>query len=130
MFEFFMLPQVIALLQSIRPLTEKWGWVFPGTDKRKPAGSTTINAALRYATGHQYGHITSHDFRATASTWLHEAGFDHADIERQLAHHVGSKTSASYNHAVRLDARRQMMQWWADSLSALCAQAIHPRLKL
>lgn len=117
----------ILILKSIEPLTKKWGHVFPGADKRKPMGGTTINAALRYATGHSYGQITSHDFRATASTWLHEAGFNHDDIELQLAHMTGSKTSASYNHSMRLENRREIMEWWSSSLFALCEQAFKPR---
>lgn len=116
-----------ALLRSIEPLTRKWGHVFPGADKRKPMGSSTINAALRYATGHSYGQITSHDFRATASTWLHEAGFNHDVIELQLAHVSGNKTSASYNHSMRLVERRELMEWWSSSLLALCEDVFKPR---
>lgn len=119
----------ILILKSIEPLTKKWGHVFPGADKRKPMGGTTINAALRYATGHSYGQITSHDFRATASTWLHEAGFSHDDIELQLAHVTGSKTSASYNHSIRLEQRREIMDWWSGSLTTLCAEVFKPRFE-
>lgn len=121
---------VISLLKSIEPLTRKWGHVFPGADKRKPMGSTTINAALRYATGHSYGQITSHDFRATASTWLHEAGFDHDDIELQLAHVTGNKTSASYNHSIRIEQRREIMDWWSNSLATLNAEVFKPRFDI
>lgn len=118
----------LILLRSIKPLTEKWEWVFPGVDKRTHASSSGINAAIRYATGAtEFGIITSHDFRATASTWLHEHDFLHDDIEMQLAHAPGSKTSASYNHSVRLEQRRELMHWWADKLNNLCSNAFVPR---
>ncbi len=118
---------VITLLESIKPITYKWGHVFPGVDKRKPMGSSTINAALRYATGHEYGEVTSHDFRATASTWLHEAGFDHDIIEMQLAHATGTKTSASYNHSLMIGQRSELMAWWSNSLTTLCPEVFKPR---
>ena len=55
----------------------------------------------------------------TASTMLHELGFDHAHIEKQLAHEVGNSVSAVYNHAEYLQQRREMMQAWSDFLDQL-----------
>ena len=63
--------------------------------------------------------ITIHGFRATASTLLHEAEFDHYVIERQLAHVDKNAVSAAYNRAEYLGARRTMMQWYADALDAI-----------
>ncbi len=60
--------------------------------------------------------MTGHGFRGLASTVLHEQGFTHEHIERQLAHQARNKVSASYNHAEYLGPRRKMMQWWADYL--------------
>jgi len=37
-------------------------------------------------------------------------------IELQLAHVEGNTVRAAYNHAGLMDARREMMQWWADWL--------------
>ena len=50
---------------------------------------------------------------------LHELGFDHAHIEKQLAHEVGNSVSAVYNHAEYLQQRREMMQAWSDFLDQL-----------
>lgn len=58
-------------------------------------------------------------FRATASTILHEAEFEHLVIERQLAHVDRNSVSAAYNRAEYLTARREMMQWYADALDAI-----------
>ena len=60
--------------------------------------------------------FTAHGFRATASTLLHESGFDSRLIEMQLAHQDRNKSRASYDHSARLPERRQMMQSWADML--------------
>lgn len=62
---------------------------------------------------------TVHGFRSTASTLLHEAGFDHLVIERQLSHAPRDRVSAAYNRSEYVDQRRSMMQWYADYLDAL-----------
>ncbi len=119
----------LSILSSTFNITSKWEYIFPGVDKRKPMGSSTINAAIRYALGNrdEYGVITSHDFRATASTWLHEEGFLHDAIELQLAHVNKSKVVATYNQAEHLDRRREFMEWYSNELVALCPELFEPR---
>lgn len=75
--------------------------------------ATTINRALEHM-GYASGQWTGHDFRATASTLLHEMGYRTDLIERQLAHVETNKAKAAYNHAEYLSERREMMQMWAD----------------
>lgn len=60
------------------------------------------------------GKVTGHDFRHTMSTILHEEGFNTAWIETQLAHVDKNATRGTYNHALYLEGRREMMQWYAD----------------
>ena len=78
----------------------------------------TINAALR-GLGYGKHEMTGHGFRTTASTLLHELGFNSDVIERQLAHGETNKVKASYNRAAHLPERRRMMQTWADFLDRL-----------
>ena len=54
-----------------------------------------------------------------ASTLLHEQGWNHQAIERQLAHTERNGVSAAYNYAEHLPERRKMMQAWADYLDML-----------
>lgn len=87
-------------------------YVFPAI--YKPDGmldKSTLNRMLKYI---GLNDVTAHDFRATASTLLYEKGYEEAWIERQLAHAESNKTKASYDHSQHLDARRKMMQDWAD----------------
>ena len=63
--------------------------------------------------------MTAHGFRTTASTRLHELGFESGDIELQLAHMDRNQIRAAYNRAERLAERRKMMQAWADYLDGL-----------
>lgn len=120
---------MIRLLKSVHNLTSKWEYVFPGTDKRYPIAANTINAALRYSYGDTkaYGIVTSHDFRATASTWLYEAGFLADAIELQLAHAKKSKVVGTYNQAEHLERRREFMEWYSNQLLEICPQAFEPR---
>lgn len=62
---------------------------------------------------------TVHGFRATASTLLNGAGFPADVIERQLAHVEKNKVRSAYNRFEYLEARTEMMQWYADYLDAL-----------
>jgi len=106
--------QALALLKELRTITGAGKWLFPNF--RRPddvMSATTINRALEHM-GYASGLWTGHDFRATASTRLHEMGFHSEWIERQLAHVEENKTKAAYNHAEYLPERRKMMQDWAD----------------
>lgn len=58
-----------------------------------------------------------------ASTLLHEHGWPHEAIERQLAHAERNKVVAAYNYAEHLPKRKEMMHWWADYLDELASGA-------
>mgnify|MGYP001133399242 CR=1 FL=1 len=101
--------QTQTLLEQLRPHTGHYELLFPGrSDKSKPIGDATMNRAIKRL-GFDF---VGHGFRKTASTWLHENGYDPQAIERQLAHNEQDKTKAAYNKAQHLDKRREMMQAW------------------
>jgi integrase len=110
--------QAVEVVQTLQELRNRSPMLFPGErDHEKPMSNNTILAALKrmgYA-----GRMTGHGFRGVASTILHEAGFDHAHIELQLAHMERDDVSAAYNFATYLPQRRKMMQWYADHLDSL-----------
>ncbi|WP_128000931.1 tyrosine-type recombinase/integrase [Piscinibacter defluvii] len=110
--------QAVDALRCLHELKGLSGLLFPGErDHEKPMSNGTILGALKrmgYA-----GAMTGHGFRGVASTILHEAGFDHAHIELQLAHQERNAVSAAYNHATYLQQRRRMMQWYSDHLDQL-----------
>ncbi len=111
--------QAVQLLREIHQLNGDGKYVFPGlrsTDR--PMSENTVNAALRRL-GYEKEQMTGHGFRSMASTILHEQGWPHEAIERQLAHAERNKVSAAYNYAEHLPKRREMMQAWADYLDAL-----------
>ena len=79
----------------------------------------TLNAALRRM-GFRNEDMTSHGFRASASTMLNESGLWNADaIERQLAHVDGDSVRRAYARAEFWDERVRMITWWADRCEQL-----------
>ncbi|XKM13295.1 tyrosine-type recombinase/integrase [Orbaceae bacterium ac157xtp] len=81
----------------------------------------TLNQALKRM-GYK-NRLTGHGIRATLSTALHEMDYQHKWIEAQLSHtdKEQDNVSTTYNHAMYVEQRRQMMQDWADMLDR-----IHP----
>ncbi|WP_292994653.1 integrase arm-type DNA-binding domain-containing protein [Nitrosomonas sp.] len=115
--------QAVEILQSIHPLTGDGQYIFPSIrSATRPMSENTINAALRRM-GYEKDEMTGHGFRSMASTLLHEHGWPHEAIERQLAHAERNKVVAAYNYAEHLPKRKEMMRWWADYLDELAAGA-------
>jgi integrase len=113
--------QALAILQDLQTITGNGRYLFTSLRTRERSISeNTLNAALRRL-GYTKDEMTSHGFRAMASTLLNEQGFPPDVIELQLAHAERNKVRAAYNRAQRLEERRKMMQAWADYLDALKA---------
>ncbi|MGP9419313.1 tyrosine-type recombinase/integrase [Ewingella sp. AOP9-I1-14] len=109
----------IELIKSLHHHTGSGKYLFPNV--KNPAAvmsESTINRAIEYL-GYPSKHLTAHDFRATASTRLHEMGFRHDVIERQLAHVEQNRVVAAYNHAEYMPERREMMRSWGEWIDAL-----------
>jgi len=122
--------QAVQLLKELHKITGAGNWLFPNF--RRPddvMSATTINRALEHM-GYASGLWTGHDFRATASTQLHEMGYRPEVIERQLAHVEKNKTKSAYNHAEYLTERRELMQAWADWIDSIPAKDAGSTLKL
>ncbi|MDQ6955202.1 MAG: site-specific integrase [Mariprofundaceae bacterium] len=116
--------QSIDILKEVQALTGTGKYVFPNIRKQSRAMSeNTINNALQRLGYDTKTEQCAHGFRGTASTLLHELGFDTDVIERQLAHKEGNAIKAAYNHARHLPERTAMMQQWADYLDGLRAGA-------
>jgi integrase len=69
------------------------------------------------------GRRHDHGFRSMASSLLHEHGWNHQVIERQLGHAERNAVSAAYDFAEHLPERRKMMQACADYLDGLKTSA-------
>lgn len=120
--------QALEVLRILHRISGHRKILFPGErDHSKPMSNGTILAALDRM-GFR-GRMTGHGWRGLASTILHEEGFEHMHIELQLAHQERNKVSASYNHALYLKQRAEMMQWWADYLDKARAAKVEEHRK-
>ncbi len=105
--------QAVAMLEELKGLASGSEWVFPSRSSlKKPVSHSTLNVAVR-ALECEVRDFVIHDFRRTASTHLHEAGFNSDWIEKALAHEMKGIRGV-YNRAQYADQRREMLQWWAD----------------
>lgn len=105
--------QAVAMFEELKALASGSEWVFPSRgDLHKPISHSTLNVAVR-ALEIDVREFVIHDFRRTASTHLHEAGFNTDWIEKALAHEQKG-IRGIYNRAQYAEQRRNMLQWWAD----------------
>ena len=121
--------QALAILKGLKPVTERLEFVFTGARSlKKPMSENAINAALRYM-GVDGDTMCGHGFRAMARTILDEVLNFRVDvIEHQLAHAIRDANGRAYNRTSHVDARRRMMQRWADYLDELRVIASTPNV--
>lgn len=114
--------QALDILVTLKTCAGGSEFIFPGRyDGDQAMSKATLNritmAVLREARadGVPLAAFTPHDFRRTASTALHEAGFQSDWIEKCLAHEQRG-VRAVYNKAEYAEQRRHMMQAWANMI--------------
>ena len=116
----FILPmssQVEAILKSMDKTCEL---VF--SHNEKPMSDSTLNNAIKIL---GFGKAQDfHGLRGLFSTTLNELSTTHKlsaeIIELCLAHEQKDAVRSAYNHALRLDEKRELMQFWADYIDSLC----------
>jgi integrase len=112
--------QAVAILRELHAITGRGRLAFPGIrTATRPISENTLNGALRRL-GYAKEEMTSHGFRAVASTLLNESGKWSADaIERALAHQDEDAVRRAYARGRHWEERVRMMQWWADQCDAM-----------
>lgn len=112
--------QALQILRELHAVTGSGPFLFPNlANMKKCMSENTINGALRRM-GYTSEQMCGHGFRAMARTILDEVlCFPIEHIEQQLAHQVKDMHGRAYNRTKHLEARRKMMQAWADYLDGL-----------
>lgn len=110
--------QVVALLTELRDAYGGISLVLPGRTPKKGISTGTLHECMKRNESFGIAPFTPHDFRRTASTILHEQGWNTDVIEKAL-NHTMKGVRGVYNKAEYLDQRRDMLQAWADYLDAL-----------
>jgi integrase len=111
--------QVSEQLATVKLVTGYSELVFPNQRDSSKAMSKNILTNRLRDLGYPADVMSAHGFRSTASTILHEKGWNSEVIEVQLAHLTGTATSRSYNRSLYLAERTKLMQEWADYLDEL-----------
>lgn len=110
--------QALAVLEELREITGKSELLFPGERSAdRPISDVTLLKAIQIMGYVDDKRVVPHGMRRTASTILHESGFKTEVVEAQMAHKDKNKVRAAYNHALYMEERKQMMQWWGDYLA-------------
>lgn len=108
--------QVMVIVGGIIE-TYSGSFLLPATyTSLRPMSENTLNMALRRM-GYDNTQMTSHGFRAMASTQLNEMGWNPDAIEAQLSHVEGNAVRAAYNRGLYWDERVKVMQSWSDYLA-------------
>ncbi len=117
--------QALAILKTQHAISGAGKYVFPGPRTLRPLSDMSLTMALHNispAFGREDHSV--HGFRSTASTLLHELGYESELIELQLAHVKGDKVAGIYDRSQRITDRRKMMQAWSDYLDGLRVESL------
>ena len=118
----FLSRQTLEIFIALKTFAGGSEFVLPSRyDSDLPMSSATLNRVLALAykaaqkNGEQLDKFGPHDLRRTASTLLHEAGYNTDWIEKCLAHEQKG-VRAVYNKAEYREQRTAMLQDWADMI--------------
>lgn len=110
--------QALKILKSIKAfLGNSSEWVFPAINSTKInpyISDNTLRMILRRG-GITNDEFTPHGFRAMFSTIANDNNYSSEIIELCLAHVVGG-VKGVYDRSHKLEAKRELMQWWGDYL--------------
>lgn len=118
----FLSNQALDILVALKTMAGGSRFILPSRyDIDSPMSSATLNQVLTLTyklaqkEGQPLGKFGPHDLRRTASTLLHEAGYNTDWIEKCLAHEQKG-VRAVYNKAEYREQRTTMLQEWADMI--------------
>lgn len=118
----FLSRQALDIFIALKTFAGGSEYVLPSRyDTDKPMSSATLNQVLTLTyrlaqkEGQPLAKFGPHDLRRTASTLLHEAGYNTDWIEKCLAHEQRG-VRAVYNKAEYREQRAEMLQDWADMI--------------
>lgn len=111
--------QALEILHELHSRSGSGEFLFPNVrHKNRPMSENTLRGAL-CALGFHGDEQTVHGFRTLASTRMNEMDVNPDLIELQLDHLERKPSRRAYNKAMKLPARKRLMQWWADVLDEL-----------
>jgi integrase len=113
--------QAVDILKRIKGVSGSFDHLVPNRKDPKRHASHSILIKAIHSMGYG-GKFSPHAIRVTGRTILGEQGHPYEVLERQIAH-VDKKHVRAYDQGDRLEARRVIMQGWADYIDGLCSGA-------
>jgi integrase len=110
--------QALHILREARGRWPNSPYVFPGRYLREPMSNATLERLMQRLPRDE----VPHGLRSSFRDWCRDHRKDRDLAEAALSHAVRDKTEAAYARSDLLDARRTLMQEWAD----FCCAAEEP----
>ena len=114
----------MEILEEARNISQGSGYIFEGTKPNKPLSENTFNKLMK-----ELGlEVHAHGFRTSFRTWTQEkTNYPREIAEAALAHSLKDKAEAAYARSDLLEKRAEMMEAWAQFISANSSDVIHFR---
>ena len=105
----------IEILAEAKEISQGSGFIFEGTKPNKPLSENTFNKLMK-----ELGlEVHAHGFRTSFRTWTQEkTNYPREIAEAALAHSLRDKAEAAYARSDLLEKRAEMMEAWAQFISA------------
>ena len=115
----------MEILASAKEISQGSGYIFEGTKPNKPLSENTFNKLMK-----ELGlDVHAHGFRTSFRTWTQEkTNYPREIAEAALAHSLSDKAEAAYARSDLLEKRAEMMEAWAQFLSASGSDVIQIRV--
>lgn len=105
----------MEILAEARNISQGSGYIFEGTKPNKPLSENTFNKLMK-----ELGlEVHAHGFRTSFRTWIQEkTNYPREIAEAALAHSLRDKAEAAYARSDLLEKRAELMEAWAQFISA------------
>ena len=114
----------IKILEEAKTISQGSGFIFEGTKPNKPLSENTFNKLMK-----ELGlEVHAHGFRTSFRTWTQEkTNYPREIAEAALAHSLRDKAEAAYARSDLLEKRAEMMEAWAQYISAEASEIVQIR---
>jgi integrase len=114
----------MEILEEAKKISQGSEYIFEGTNPNKPLSENTFNKLMK-----ELGlEVHAHGFRTSFRTWTQEkTNYPREIAEAALAHSLKDKAEAAYARSDLLEKRAELMEAWAQFISADASDVIHFR---
>ena len=114
----------MEILDEAKNINQGSGYIFEGTKPEKPLSENTFNKLMK-----ELGlDVHAHGFRTSFRTWTQEkTHYPNEVAEAALAHSLKDSAEAAYARSDLLEKRAEMMEAWAQFISADASDVINIR---